>query len=215
MMKVLKNICLRFICGKMGGMDAVTKAIRILTDGGIVIFPTDTAFGIGCRIDDEKAVKRLFAIRKRPETQATPVLIASLHMAEGYLKPVSQDVITKLIEPYWPGALTIVLPAQTENIPSLVRGGTDTLGVRVPNHLTTLELINGVGVPLLGPSANFHGEATAYTFDSLNKELTDQVDFVVPGACQTKQASTVIDTTQDPWKILRQGAVDVKITIED
>lgn len=190
-------------------MDDVKKAVKILKDGGIVIFPTDTAFGIGCRIDDEKAIKRLFTLRKRPETQATPVLVSSLQMAEKYLQQVQKDVIEKLIKPYWPGALTIVLQSRTDKVSNLVRGGGENLGIRVPNHLTTLTLIDGVGVPLLGPSANFHGEATPYMFEDLNKELIGQVDFVVPGVCQTKQASTVIDVTEEPWKILRQGAIHV------
>jgi L-threonylcarbamoyladenylate synthase len=188
-------------------MDEVKKAIQILKDGGIVIFPTDTAFGIGCRIDDEKAIKRLFAIRKRPETQATPVLVSGLEMAEKYIQSVPGDVVEKLIKPYWPGALTIVMRSKKNKIPALVRGGGENLGVRMPDHPTTLTLIEGVGIPLLGPSANFHGEATPYTYEDLNKDLIDLVDFVVPGVCQTKVASTVIDTTQTPWKMLRQGAI--------
>src|SRR5690348_10879973 len=104
-------------------MDDVAKAIEVLKDGGIVIFPTDTAFGIGCRIDDEDAVKRLFTIRKRPETKAVPVLVSSLHMAQKYVQEVPQDVIEKLIKPFWPGALTIVLSCKKEMIPDLVRGG--------------------------------------------------------------------------------------------
>lgn len=196
-------------CDKMLSMDDVTKGIQVLKNGGIVIFPTDTAFGIGCRIDDEAAVKRLFAIRRRPQTQATPVLVSSLQMAQEYLKPIPQDVIEKLIKPYWPGALTIVLPCRTEKVPVLVRGGTQTLGVRVPNHSKTVALINGVGVPILGPSANFNGEKTPYEFADLDKTLVDQVDFVVSGECAVKQASTVVDATKSPWKILRQGAVKV------
>jgi L-threonylcarbamoyladenylate synthase len=188
-------------------MDHVAQAIKIIKQGGIVIFPTDTAFGIGCRIDDEKAIRRLFTIRKRPEIQATPVLLSSLKMAEKYLQPVPDEVIKNLIELYWPGALTIVLKSRTETTPDLVRGGTDTLGVRVPDHFTALEIINGVGVPILGPSANFHGENTPYAFEDLDPELKKLVDYVVPGECHTKQASTVIDCTVDPWKILRQGAI--------
>jgi L-threonylcarbamoyladenylate synthase len=192
-------------------MDDVERAIRVLKSGGIVIFPTDTAFGIGCRIDDEKAVQRLFQIRKRPETKAVPVLVGSLHMAQEYLKEVPLEVIEKLIKPYWPGALTIVLKSKTNKIPSLVRGGGETIGVRVPDHLTTLALINGVGVPLVGTSANFAGEATPFEFEKLNNELVRQVDFVVPGECHTKKASTVIDCTVKPWKILREGALEINI----
>jgi L-threonylcarbamoyladenylate synthase len=192
-------------------MDDVKKAVRFLKNGGIVIFPTDTAFGIGCRIDDEAAVRRLFNIRKRPETKAVPVLVSSLHMAQKYLHPIPQDVIDKLIKPYWPGALTIVLECKKDKIPIFVRGGGTSLGVRVPDHLTTLALLNGVGVPIIGTSANFAGEKTPYTFEDLDPELVKLVDFVVPGVCHAKQASTVVDCTQKPWKVLRQGAIELRI----
>lgn len=190
-------------------MDDVAKAVQVLKDGGIVIFPTDTAFGIGCRIDDEAAVKHLFTLRKRPETKAVPVLVSSLHMAQEFVEPVSQRVIEKLMKPYWPGALTIVLQSRTDKIPQLVRGGGNTVGVRVPAHLTTLALINGVGVPIIGTSANFAGGATPHSFDELDKELIKLVDYVVPGECHNTQASTVIDCTLTPWKILRLGAVEI------
>lgn len=192
-------------------MSDIQKSVSILKQGGIVIFPTDTAFGIGCRIDNEKSVKRLFRIRKRPETKATPVLIADLNMAEDYLQPVDDEVIKKLIEPFWPGALTIVLKSKTENVPQLIRGGTDTLGVRVPDHLTALEIINGVGVPVIGTSANFSGEKTPFSYEDLDPELVKLVDYVVPGKCHKKEASTVIDCTVKPWKILRQGAVTINV----
>jgi L-threonylcarbamoyladenylate synthase len=188
-------------------MNDIERAVKTLNEGGIVIFPTDTAFGIGCRIDNEEAVKRLFSIRKRPDTQATPVLVASKEMAVEYVIAIPEAVEEKLITPYWPGALTIVLPAHTEKIPALVRGGRDTLGVRMPNHATALEIIQQVGVPLLGPSANFHGDKTPFAFEELDTELIKLVDFVVPGECVSKQASTVVDCSVTPWKILRQGEI--------
>jgi L-threonylcarbamoyladenylate synthase len=190
-------------------MDAVAKAVHILKNGGIVIFPTDTAFGVGCRIDDEKAVKRLFTLRKRPETKAVPLLVSSLHMAQEYVKEIPQEVIEKLITPYWPGALTIVLKSRIDKVPGLVRGGGETIGLRVPDHLTTLALIDGVGVPILGTSANFAGEQTPYNFESLDTGLKKLVDFVVPGECHQREASTVIDCTKIPWQILRQGRVTI------
>lgn len=192
-------------------MEEIKQAIKILKEGGIVIFPTDTAFGIGCRIDDEEAIKRLFTIRKRPQTQATPVLVDTVKMAQEFVQPIPKDVVDRLIEPYWPGALTIILPCLTDKVPALVRGGGRTLGVRIPNHPTTRAIIQGVGVPILGPSANFHGEATLYSFESLSKELIQQVDFVVPGECTVKQASTVIDCSKSPWQIIRQGAVKIEL----
>jgi len=191
-------------------MESIKKAIQILKQGGIVIFPTDTAFGIGCRIDGEKAIKRLFDIRKRPESQATPVLADTFEMAQEYLLPIPKDVIDKLIKPYWPGALTIVLPCKIDKVPDLVRGGGTTLGIRIPNHPTTIEIIKGVGVPILGPSANFHGEKTLYRFEDLDKKLISMVDFVLRGkTSDNKNVSTVVDCSINPWKVIRKGAVSI------
>lgn len=187
----------------------IRKAIEILKDGGIIIFPTDTAFGVGCMIDDEEAIERLFRIRKRPKTQAMPVLVDTVKMAQDYLEPIPKDVIDKLTEPYWPGALTIVLPCKIDRVPSLVRRGGKTLGVRIPNHAIARALIRGVGKPLLGPSANFHGEPTPYHFSDLDQELVKLVDYVVTGDCTVCQPSTVIDCSKKPWMVLRQGAVSL------
>src|ERR1035437_7782022 len=112
----------------------VSEAVKVLNQGGIIIFPTDTAFGIGCRVENEKAVGKLFEIRKRPTTQATPILVNSLEMAREYVTDIAKDVIENLINPFWPGALTIVLKAKLDKVPFLVRGGTETVGVRMPNH---------------------------------------------------------------------------------
>lgn len=189
----------------------IKKTLEILREGGIVIFPTDTAFGIGCRIDDEKAIQRLFSIRKRPITQATPVLVDTVKMVRDYVEFIPQEVIDKLIEPYWPGALTIVLQSRINKVPSLVRGGSATVGVRIPNHPAPRSIIRQLGVPILGPSANFHGEPTPYKFEDLNKELVKLVDYVLPGTCSICQPSTVIDCTQTPWKVLREGVLKLKV----
>ena len=116
-----------------------------------------------------------------------------------------------MIAKYWPGALTIVIPCIKEKVPELVRGKGNNLGVRMPDHEVALEIIKGVGVPLLGPSANFHGEVTPFIFEELDTELIKLVDYVVPGECRSKQASTVIDCSVTPWKILRQGVINLSI----
>ena len=187
----------------------VQETIKILKQGGIVIFPTDTAFGIGCRIDNEKAIEKLFKIRKRPETQAVPVLVSSLKMAEDYLLPISEEVVNKLIKKYWPGALTIVLPCKAEKVPDLVRSGGLTLGVRMPASKILLKIIEAVGVPILGPSANFHGEKTPYKVEDINPKLINLVDYVFPGKTSDDKISTVIDCSKKPWRVLREGAVKI------
>ena len=187
-------------------MDRIKQASKILNQGGIIIFPTDTAFGVGCRMDKPEVVERLFKIRQRPENQAVPVLVNSIEMVQGYLKPIPHNV-KKLMEKYWPGALTVILPCRIEKVPTLVRGGGQTLGVRMPKHDIPLSIIYSIGVPILGPSANFHGQPTPYRYEDLDPELVKLVDFVVPGDCPISMASTVIDCSGKPWKIIRQGKV--------
>lgn len=207
--------------------DDIQQAVKVLKSGGIVIFPTDTAYGIGCRIDDEEAVRRLFKLRRRSETKATPVLVSGLEMAQKYLEPVPQEVKEKLMNKFWPGALTIVLQSRIEKVSSLVRGGGNTLGLRMPDNQSLLKIIEEVGVPIIGTSANFAGEKTPYKFEDLDPELIKLVDYTLgdsgPHFAQTssrlrpaskaqrgKQVSTVIDGTVKPWKILRQGAVELR-----
>lgn len=189
----------------------ILEAARILNEGGIIIFPTDTAFGIGCRMDNEKSVERLFRIRKRPRQQATPVLVNGISMAQKYLLEVPLDVKDKLIDNFWPGALTIVLKCEKNKVPALVRGEGDNLGVRMPDSKEALALIEKIGVPILGPSANFHGEKTPYNIADLDPNLVYLVDYVLDGNCKLKMASTVIDCTSNPWQILRKGAIEVNI----
>lgn len=190
-------------------VDDIQEAIRILNDGGIVIYPTDTAFGIGCRIDDTAAVDRLFTIRRRPLNQAMPVLVESAKQSLTYLDSPSH-IVRHLMETYWPGALTIVARCQKDLIYSPIRGGGGTIGVRMPDHDIALGLIHGAGVPILGPSANFHGQATPFDAKDLYPGLVRLVDYVVPGECKQRQASTVVDTTTVPATILRQGALMLK-----
>lgn len=191
-------------------MSSLEEAIKIIKQGGIVIFPTDTAFGIGCRIDDEKAISRLFKIRKRPQDMATPVLLDSIDRAREFVLPFDSKV-EQLMQEYWPGALTLILRCNSVKVPELVRGGSETLGIRIPDHAIPLELIKEANIPILGPSANFHGEKTPYSFEELDKELIKRVDLVVRGITKKNGASTVVDCSVSPWKILRQGAVGLSL----
>ncbi|MGH7246289.1 MAG: L-threonylcarbamoyladenylate synthase [Candidatus Levyibacteriota bacterium] len=187
------------------------KVIDVVTKNGIIIFPTDTAFGIGCRIDSKEAVKRLFSIKKRDAKQAVPVLVDSIAMAKKYVDEIPLEVEEKLLKKYWPGALTVVLPCKKDRVNSLVRGGNNTLALRQPDNKAILQIISAVGLPLIGTSANFHGEKTPYEFTDLNPTLVGLVDYVLIGSTFAKNASTIVDCSEKPWKIIRQGAVQVQL----
>jgi L-threonylcarbamoyladenylate synthase len=184
------------------------EAIRIIKDGGIVIYPTDTAFGIGCRMDDRLAVDRLFSLRNRSRTHAVPVLVVSVVMALAYLDHPF-PIVRRLMDTHWPGALTIVAACKKDKVYSPIRGGQNTVGVRMPDHDVPASIIEAIGVPILGPSANFHGLPTPYSFETIDPKLKQLVDFCLPGECPIGMVSTVVDCSQEPFRVIRKGAVTV------
>lgn len=181
------------------------KAIKIVRAGGIIIYPTDTVFGIGCRVDKVDSVRKLFKLRNRPSEKAVPVLVSSIKMAEDYAE--FSDTASNLAKKYWPGGLTLVL--KNKKVLPVVIGSGSTVGVRMPHHSSILELIRKVGVPIIGCSANFAGEKTPYKMSDLDPKLVKLVDYVMPGRCSLKQASTVVDLSSNKLKILRKGTVKI------
>lgn len=191
-------------------MSEIDNAKEVLDNGGIIIFPTDTAFGIGCRIDKPDTIERLFKLRKRPADKPVPVLVSSIEMAKEYALDIPISV-RSILDKYWPGALTIVIFCNKDKVPNLVRGGGDTVGIRMPNHKLLLQLIEKVGVPILGPSANFGGNPTPYKFEDMDPDLIKFADYVLEGETGGTNVSTVIDCSKTPWRILRQGAVKLNL----
>lgn len=186
----------------------IEKAIKIFRDGGIVIFPTDTAFGIGCRIDVAESVKRVFDIKKRDYSKPLLALVDSMKMAEEYVS-IPKNVQEKMLDVYWPGGLTVFLKCDLEKVPSIVRSNTDSLALRLPAHDIIRYIIKQVGVPILATSANLSGNPTPYSLPEVDKELLSKVDFVLNGECTFKKESTILDCTVEPWKIIRQGVVKI------
>ena len=197
--------------GLLKYMKKTDEIAQVLEKGGIVIFPTDTAYGIGCRMDDQKAVEKLFRIRKRPADQAVPVLVSGKQMAKQYFKDLPKEV-EDLMDKFWPGALTVVYYCQNDKVPALVMGDNGSLGLRMPNYPELLSVIEALGVPILGPSANFHGEKTPFKKEDLDPNLLQLVDYFWDAkALGSGLTSTVIDCTKNPWQILRQGAVNLDL----
>lgn len=175
--------------------EEIETAAKILKKGGVVIFPTDTVYGIGAKFDDKVAVGRIRKIKGTPKSQKMPVLIDEV----SYLKKLECEVgkeAKKLIEKYWPGALTLVFNSEIGKV-----------GLRIPNHPITLSLIDEAGFPIIGTSANFHGEPVAKNFNQIDKKFLEKVDYVLKGECTIGAESTVVDVTGKTPKILREGAI--------
>ena len=179
----------------------------MLSEGKVGIFPTDTAFGIGCRMDNVTSIERIYHIRNRPKEKALLVLASSIDMVKEY---VDIDTVTQeKLERFWPGGLTAILKCKKDKVHSVVRADGDTLAIRIPNHKELLAIIQLVGVPIVAPSANYSGMATPTTFSQIDTSLFDKVDFVKDGVCTMEGVSTIVDATVTPWKIVRQGVVNI------
>ncbi len=189
-------------------MEASKKdATKMFSEGKIGIFPTDTAYGIGCRMDDPKAVNKIYEFRNRPREKALLVLASTIEMASKYV--LMEDDVKNKLQKYWPGGLTVILKCKKENVCENVRANGDTLAVRVPDNRELCEIIQEVGVPIVAPSANYSGQPTPLRFEDVDKNLAGKVDFVLKGMCTMEGVSTIVDATVVPWEIVRQGVVDI------
>lgn len=174
----------------------IKKAAQILKRGGIVIFPTDTVYGMGCCFDNQKAKERLYKIKGTPKSQPFPILVSSIGQVKALAKITK--IASRLIHEYWPGGLTILLSAKRDSL---------RIGFRMPNSQLLLSIIEEVGVSIIGTSANFHDAKTPTRFEELDPRLVELADYVIKGRCQGRIESTVVDATVGPFKILRRGAV--------
>jgi L-threonylcarbamoyladenylate synthase len=186
--------------------DIPRRAVESLTHGEVIVFPTDTVYGVGCRIDNDGAVGRVYTLKNKPRTEGLPVLLADAAQLDQYARDVTAAA-RRLVGRFWPGALTLVV-RRSERVPSLVAGGGSTVALRVPNHPVPRALVRAVGVPIVGTSANTHGMAAPATAQFAVFDLGDRVDLVLDGGrTPGGRESTVVDVTADAPKVLREGAI--------
>lgn len=189
-----------------GEPTAPRRAIAVLREGGVVVFPTDTVYGLGCRIDDERAVRRIYAIKGRPPSDPVPVLLAEAAQLEEYARGLT-PAARRLVARYWPGALTLIV-RRSDRIPASVAGGGDTVALRVPGHPLPRALVRALGVPIVGTSANTHGMPAPATAMHAVYDLGDRVDLVIDGGpAPLGRESTVLDVTEDPPRLVRTGVI--------
>lgn len=184
----------------------VEEAARILRDGGVVVFPTDTLYGLGAGIRNVEAVRRVAAIKGRTHGKGLPVLLAKPE--DAFSLTAGSPALEALAKAFWPGGLTVVAPAR-EGVDELILGPGGTVGLRVPNSQTARLLIELAGTPLTGTSANRGGSAPAVSAQEAWEELGTDVDYVLDGGRARGRASTVVDISRDPPAVLRAGEVSL------
>lgn len=191
----------------------IERAARIIRDGGLVAFPTETVYGLGADATSERAVRKIFEAKRRP---ADNPLIAHVSDREMLDRIASGLGVTaeRLIARFWPGPLTIVLKRKAILAES-VSAGLETVAVRMPDNRVALELIRLSGVPLAAPSANTSGRPSPTTAEHVLRDLEGQVDMIIDGgATNIGIESTVVDMTVDPPVILRPGWITREHLIE-
>jgi L-threonylcarbamoyladenylate synthase len=186
--------------------ETIRQAVDILRSGGLVAYPTDTVYGLGVDPANDEAVRRLFEAKGRDPEQSTPLLIDSAEQLDQIAIEVP-DVARRLMEAFWPGALTIVL-RKAQSFRSLAIVG-ETIGVRVPDHPVPRELSRLLGGPITGTSANRSGpNPEPLTAADVREQLGETVDLVVDGGrVAGGTPSTVLDCTAEPVRVVREGAI--------
>ncbi len=178
---------------------AVEEAAAIVRRGGIVVLPTDTVYGVAAGLDQPGALDRIFACKGRPIDQTLPVLLGSFYSLDRVANEPS-PAVRRLMEYYWPGALTIVIPAKP-GLPRAIVGPGETVGVRVPADRSARALIDLAGGALAVTSANRTGEPPALDAESAVRSLGETVDAILDGGPMIgNSASTVVRATGQVWK---------------
>ena len=183
----------------------IDKGVKTLQKGGVIAFPTDTVYGLGADAFNATAVERIYKIKNRSRHQQLPLLIADIEQLTVLANPIP-EIAWFLTRHFWPGGLTLIL-SKTDSLPAHLASG-PTIAVRIPDHRVCLALIQSLGNPIIGTSANISGQPPALTADEVRRQLAGKIDFVLNGGkCPGGKESTVVDITHNAPSILRQGII--------
>lgn len=184
----------------------LNEAAKILLSGGLVVFPTETVYGLGALARDATAAKRIYAAKGRPSDNPLIVHVDSIRMAQTAVADMT-DEARVLAEKFWPGPLTIILK-KSENIPTETTGGLDTVAIRMPDNNIALSLIEICGEPIAAPSANLSGRPSPTRISHVYEDLDGRVDAIIDGGdVELGLESTIVDLTVTPPAVLRAGFI--------
>lgn len=179
--------------------------LSLLRAGGVIAFPTDTAYGLGADPFNEKAIANVFALKGRPETKPILLLVDSLHMAKSITLP--NPLLDRVASAFWPGPLTLVLPASPE-VPQSVTAGTGTVGIRWPVAPFAVELLKRFGKSITATSANRSGQPSCVTAAEVLAEFAESPYILIDGGeLPVRGGSSLLDLTATPPVLLREGPI--------
>lgn len=189
--------------------ESLSEAAKVIQNGGIVAFPTETVYGLGANALDEEAVKKIFIAKGRPQDNPLIVHVASKDITN-LVEEVPQ-IAQKLMNKFWPGPLTIILKKKKGVIPKVTCANLESVGIRMPNNDIALELIKRSGHPIAAPSANISGRPSPTDVERCIEDLNGRVDYILGGdKCNVGVESTILDCTVNPPVVLRPGGITVE-----
>jgi len=192
----------------MVNKNEIQQAARIVREGGLVVFPTETVYGLGANALDASAVRKIYALKGRPATNPLIVHVAGIAQAKELAAEWLPEA-ERLARQYWPGPLTIVVPKKSE-VPDEVTAGLPTVGLRMPRHPVALELLRVAGVPIAAPSANRFTQLSPTTAEHVREAFGTETPFLLDGGqCEVGLESTVIAVTREGLEVLRPGMTEV------
>lgn len=187
----------------------IEKAGELIKQGKIVIFPTETVYGIGTNGLDENAVRKLYEVKKRPLNKPISLLVANMEMVNLIAKDITEAEY-KIMKSFFPGPLTIILKKK-DIVPDIVTAGQDTVGVRMPRGDVARKLVELAGVPIAAPSANISGEPSGTNLQEIMKHFGGKVDYCIDGGnSELGLASTIVQVIDEKPMILRQGSITLE-----
>jgi L-threonylcarbamoyladenylate synthase len=190
---------------KENNPESSQRAASVLREGGIIIYPTETLYGIGALALNEESVKRIFNIKERFYGKPIPILVKDREMLSRFVEVTEKA--SQLIDKFLPGPLTLVL-RQKENLPDPISVGTGKVAVRISSHPFVRRLFTFISEPLTSTSANVSGEENLFNFDEIYGTFSGKVDLIVDsGSLPPSKGSTVIDLTAKPPRIVREGDI--------
>lgn len=179
---------------------------KIAKEGGIVIFPTETVYGIGTNGLDKEAIKRLYEVKQRPLNKPISLLVSNIEMVEQVAKNISKFEY-KIMQNFFPGPLTIILEKK-DIVPDILTANTNTVGIRMPSGEIARKLIEYARVPIATPSANISGKPSGTNIEDIQKDFEEKVDcFIDNGESKLGIPSTIVRVINDEVHILRQGPI--------
>jgi L-threonylcarbamoyladenylate synthase len=183
----------------------IDKAAEVIQGGGVIIYPTETLYGLGANPLDPQAMKKLYTIKGREKTKPIPFLIKDLEMLETLVADIP-PIGRQLMERYWPGALTLIFRA-TKGLPPPLWGEKGTIGLRISAHPIAQLIAEALDNPLTSTSANPAGEGDLTDIRMIARAFGDQVDLIIDGGAVAGIGSTVIDLTTTPPTVVREGMI--------